>query len=121
MKLFRKEKIGKRTRSSYKIDGSEKDLSALSKKLFGLKGLELNKVIVWLEPEEMMPHEVVKVKNEEEFEKITDKEISLVEFKGKYNGYDVNIIVDYGLSLLTILSCDEKTNESMKDALSWHE
>lgn len=115
MKLFRKEKLGEKTRSRYEVNGSEKNLS---KKLFGLKGLELNKVIVWLEPEEMMPHEAVKVKNKEEFEKATDKEISLVEFKGKYNGYDVNIIVDYGLSLLTILSCDEKTNESMKDALS---
>lgn len=116
MKLFKKEKINKRIRSRYEIKGFEKELSM---KLFELKELRLSKVIVTLEPEEMMPHKEIKVKNKEEFEKVTkNKGISSIGFMGKYNGHDLNILIDYDLSLLNILSCDEKTNENIKDILS---
>lgn len=59
MKLFRKEKIGTKIRNRYEIKDFEKELSM---KLFELKGLGLSEIIIELEPEEMMPHEEIRLK-----------------------------------------------------------
>ena len=43
MTLFKKEKLGKKTRSRYKLGTSAKELS---RKVFGMKGLEVNKSVI---------------------------------------------------------------------------
>ena len=63
MTLFNKEKLGKKTRSRYELDTSAKELS---RKVFGMKGLEVNEVVIKLEPEEMKPHEELKVYSQKE-------------------------------------------------------
>lgn len=63
MTLFKKEKFGKKTRSRYELDTSSKELS---RKVFEMKGLEVNEVVIKFEPEEMKPHEELKVYSQKE-------------------------------------------------------
>lgn len=116
MTLFRKDKLGKKTRSRYELDSSTKELS---KKIFGLKDMELDEIIVKFEPEEMRPHEEIKVCSQKELhEKTRNKRVSSLRFEGKYKGKALNILIDYGLSLLNILSDSEEINEDINKALN---
>lgn len=109
MTLFKKEKLGKKTRSRYELGTSAKELS---RKVFGMKGLEVNEVVIKFEPEEMKPHEELKVHSQKELnEKTKNRKISSIKFEGNYNGTALNILVDYGLSLLNILSDSDEVNE----------
>ena len=63
MALFKKEKVGEKTRSRYELGTSAKELS---RKVFGMKGLEVNEVVIKFEPEEMKPHEELKVYSQKE-------------------------------------------------------
>lgn len=109
MTLFKKEKLGKKTRSRYKLGTSAKELS---RKVFGMKGLEVNEVVIKFEPEEMEPHEELKVHSQKELnEKTKNRKISSIKFEGSYKGTALNILVDYGLSLLNILSDSDEVNE----------
>lgn len=63
MTLFKKEKLGKKTRSRYELGTSAKELS---RKVFRMKGLEVNEVVIKFEPEEMKPHEELKVYSQKE-------------------------------------------------------
>ena len=115
MKPFRKEKLGKNTRSRYEIAGSEKELS---RKLFDLKGMDVIEAVVKLEPEELMPHEEIKVASKDEFERATKgKPVSSVKIAGSFKGHDLIVSVDYGLSLLSILSDDVTVCEDVRMAL----
>lgn len=58
MTLFKKEKVGKKTRNRYELGTSAKELS---RKVFEMKGLEVNEIVIKFEPEEMKPHEELKV------------------------------------------------------------
>ena len=58
MTLFKKE-----TRNRYELGTSAKELS---RKVFGMKGLEVNEVVIKFEPEEMEPHEELKVHSQKE-------------------------------------------------------
>ena len=116
MTLFRKDKLGKKTRSRYELDSFTKELS---EKIFGLKGVELDEIIVKFEPEEMRPHEVIKVYSQKEFhEKTKNKRVSSLRFEGKYKGKALNILIDYDLSLLNILSDSDEINEDINGALN---
>lgn len=109
MTLFKKEKLGKKTRSRYELGTSAKELS---RKVFGMKDLQINEVVIKLEPEEMKPHEELKVHSQKELnEKTKNRKISSIKFEGNYKGTTLNILVDYGLSLLNILSDSEEANE----------
>lgn len=77
-----------------------------------MKGLEVNEVVIKFEPEEMKPHEELKVHSQKELnEKTKNRKISSIKFEGNYNGTALNILVDYGLSLLNILSDSDEVNE----------
>lgn len=116
MTLFKKEKLGKKTRSRYELGTSAKELS---RKVFEMKGLEVNEVVIKFEPEEMKPHEELKVYSQKELnEKTKNRKISLIKFEGNYKGTALNILVDYGLSLLNILSDSEETNEYFNNELN---
>lgn len=116
MTLFKKEKLGKKTRSRYELGTSAKELS---RKVFGMKGLEVSEVIIKFEPEEMKPHEEVKVHSQKELnEKTKNRKVSSLKFDGNYKGTALNILVDYGLSLLNILSDSEKANEDFNTELN---
>lgn len=116
MTLFRKDKLGKKIRSRYELDSFKKELS---EKIFGLKGVELDEIIVKFEPEEMRPHEEIKVYSQKEFyEKTKNKRVSSLGFEGKYKGKALNILIDYDLSLLNILSDSDEINEDINRALN---
>ena len=116
MTLFKKEKLGKKTRSRYELGTSAKELS---RKVFGIKGLEVSEVIIKFEPEEMEPHEEVKVHSQKELnEKTKNGKVSSLKFDGNYKGTALNILVDYGLSLLNILSDSEEANEDFNTELN---
>lgn len=116
MTLFKKEKLGKKTRSRYELGTSAKELS---RKVFRMKGLEVNEVVIKFEPEEMKPHEELKVYSQKELnEKTKNRKISSIKFEANYRGTDLNVLVDYGLSLLNILSDSEETNEHLNIELN---
>ncbi len=116
MILFRKDKLGKKTRSRYELGDS---LRKNYQKIFELKGMELDEIIVKFEPEEMRPHEEIKVCSQKELnEKTRNKRVSSLRFEGKYNGKVLNILIDYNLSLLNILSNSEEINENINKALN---
>lgn len=84
-----------------------------------MKGLEVNEVVIKFEPEEMKPHEELKVYSQKELnEKTKNRKISSIKFEGNYKGTALNILVDYGLSLLNILSDSEETNEYFNNELN---
>lgn len=116
MTLFKKEKLGKKTRSRYELGTSAKELS---RKVFRMKGLEVNEVVIKFEPEEMEPHEELKVHSQKELnEKTKNRKISSIKFEGSYKGTALNILVDYGLSLLNILSDSDEVNEYLNIELN---
>lgn len=116
MTLFRKDKLGKKVRSRYELDSSAKELL---EKIFGLKGIELDEIIVKFESEEMIPHEEIKVCNKKElYLKTKNKRVSSLKFEGKYKGKALNILIDYNLSLLNILSDSDEINEDINRALN---
>lgn len=116
MTLFKKEKVGKKTRNRYKLGTSAKELS---RKVFGMKGLEVNEVVIKFEPEEMEPHEELKIHSQKELnEKTKNRKISSIKFEGSYKGTTLNILVDCGLSLLNILSDSDEINENINRALN---
>lgn len=116
MTLFKKEKLGEKTRSRYELGTSAKQLS---RKVFRMKGLEVNEVVIKFEPEGMKPHEELKVYSQKELnEKTKNRKISSIKFEGNYKGTTLNILVDYGLSLLNILSDSEEANEYLNIELN---
>ena len=116
MTLFTKDKLGKKIRSRYELDCSAE---RIIQKIFELKGMELDEIIVKFDPEEMKPHEEIKVYNQKElYEKTKNRKISSIKFEGSYKGTALNILVDYGLSLLNILSDSDEVNEDFNNELN---
>ena len=51
-------------------------------------------------------------------EKTKNRKISSIKFEANYRGTDLNVLVDYGLSLLNILSDSDETNEDFNNELT---
>lgn len=67
----------------------------------------------------MRPDEEIKAYNQKElYEKTRNKKVSSLRFEGKYKGKALNILVDYDLSLLNILSDSEEINGDVNNTLN---
>lgn len=105
MKLFRKEIIGNKVRSRYDVSGA---VEHYCEKLFSDSIFSSNPIAIKFEPEEMSPHLLKFVNGYDEFKNaIGDRKISSVTFVGDYDNSSVTVGLDYGLSLLNILTDSE--------------
>jgi hypothetical protein len=115
MKLFRKEIIGDKIRSRYDVSG---EVEHYCKKLFSDSIFSSNTVSIKFEPEEMSPHILEFVHNYDEFKKSTEGiKISSVLFVGDYANSSFSIVLDYGLSLLNILTDSEDVTKSLVERI----
>ena len=116
MKLFRKEIIGNSIRSRYDVSG---EVEHYCKKLFSDSIISANLVSVKFEPEEMKPHITEMVHSYAEFENIArGRKISSVKFVGDYDNSSVSVVLDYGLSLLNILTDSEDVTKSLVERIN---
>lgn len=114
MKLFRKEIIGNKVRSRYDVSG---EVEHYCKKLFSDSIFSSNTVGIKFEPEEMSPI-LEFVHNYDEFKKsIEGRKISSVKFVGDYGNSSFSIVLDYGLSLLNILTDSEDVTKSLVERI----
>lgn len=119
MKLFRKEIIGDKIRSRYDVSG---EVEHYCKKLFSDSIFSSNTVSIKFEPEEMQPHLLKFVNNYSEFKKFTEgRKISPVTFVGDYDNSPVTVGLDYGLSLLNILTDSEDVTKSLVERVDREE
>ena len=115
MKLFKKEIIGNKVRSRYDVSG---EVEHYCKKLFHDSIFSSNTAVIKFEPEEMMPHILEFVHNYDEFKKSTEgRKISSVKFVGDYGNSSFSIVLDYGLSLLNILTDSEDVTKSLAERI----
>ena len=115
MKLFKKEIIGNKVRSRYDVSG---EVEHYCKKLFSDSTFSSNTVAIKFEPEEMEPHIIEFANNYDEFKKFTEgRKISSVTFVGDYDNSSVTVGLDYGLSLLNILTDREEITESLVERI----
>ena len=115
MKLFKKENIGNKVRSSYDVSG---EVEHYCKKLFHDSIFSSNTAVIKFEPEEMMPHMLKFVNGYAEFKNaIGDRKISSVTFVGDYDNSSVTVGLDYGLSLLNILTDSEDVAKSLAERI----
>lgn len=115
MKLFRKEIIGDKIRSRYDVSG---EVEYYCKKLFHDSIFSSNTVVIKFEPEEMQPHILKFVNGYAEFKNaIGDRKISSVTFVGDYDNSSVTVGLDYGLSLLNILTDSEDVTKSLAERI----
>lgn len=111
MKLFRKEIIGNKVRSRYDVSGA---VEHYCKKLFHDSIFSSNTAVIKFEPEEISPHLLKFVNGYAEFKNaIGDRKISSVTFVGDYDNSSVTVGLDYGLSLLNILTDSEDVTKSL--------
>ena len=116
MKLFRKEIIGNKVRSRYDVSGA---VEHYCEKLFSDSIFSSNPIAIKFEPEEMMPHITEMVHSYEEFKKSTEgRKISSVKFVGDYDNSSFSVLLDYGLSLLNILTDSEDVTKSLVERLN---
>lgn len=116
MKLFKKENIGNKVRSRYDVSG---EVEHYCKKLFHDSIFSSNTAVIKFEPEEMMPHILKSVNGYAEFKKFTEGgKISSVKFVGDYDNSSFSVVLDYGLSLLNILTDSEDVTKSLVERLN---
>lgn len=115
MKLFRRKIIGNEVRTQYDVSGATEHYC---RKLFGDSLISTNLVAVKFEPEEMKPHITEMVHNYEELKNVAEgQKISSVKFMGKYNNSSFSVVLDYGLSLLNILTDSEDVTKSLVERI----
>lgn len=115
MKLFRKEIIGNKVRTQYDVSG---EVEHYCKKLFSDSIFSSNTAAIKFEPEEMQPHLLKFVNNYSEFKKFTEgRKISSVMFVRDYDNSSFSIVLDYGLSLLNILTDSEDVTKSLVERI----
>lgn len=115
MKLFKKEIVGNKVRTRYDVSG---EVEHYCEKLFSDSIFSSNQVIIKFEPEEMTPHIEKVVHGYEEFKQVTeDENISSVKFVGDYDNSSFSVVLDYGLSLLNILTDSEDVTKSLVERI----
>ena len=113
--MFKKENIGNKVRSRYDVSG---EVEHYCKKLFHDSIFSSNTAVIKFEPEEMMPHMLKFVNGYAEFKNaIVDRKISSVTFVGDYDNSSVTVGLDYGLSLLNILTDSEDVTKSLVERI----
>lgn len=110
--LFRSETLsGKRIRNSYKISGSPIEYC---KKIINMPGFNQSKIRLNIEGEEMQPNRKVLISSLGDLIRLSKEEnISSCTFKGTYNGKPADIVVDYGLKMINVVSEDSKIIETI--------
>lgn len=115
MKLFKKENFGNKVRSRYDVSGA---VEYYCKKLFSDSIFSSNTAVIKFEPEELNPHLLKFVNGYAEFKNaIGGRKISSVTFVGDYDNSSFNVVLDYGLSLLHILTDSEDVTKSLVERI----
>lgn len=114
--FFRSENLSeKRIRNSYKINGSSFECC---KNIMNLEEFVQDKVRLTLEGEEMQPDKKVRISLFSELLSFNAaSKISSCLFQGMFQGKPIDIVVDYGLKTLNVVSEDLALIEAFKKEL----